>query len=177
DDHPYIPRGATDSRAPCPALNTLANHGYLPRNGRKISQWDLIRALQQGYNCSLPLAIFLTWGGYLLLAQFGHISLDDLRRHEYIEHKASLVHGDAVDDEEYAPNAVVPELIEEFMRDADDSKFDARAIARARVRREATYTTPMDALHAELARGEVALVLGIFGGRDERVDADTLRNW
>ena len=27
--HEYIPATATDSRSPCPALNALANHGYL----------------------------------------------------------------------------------------------------------------------------------------------------
>lgn len=29
--HPYIKPGPTDLRGPCPGLNTLANHGYLPR--------------------------------------------------------------------------------------------------------------------------------------------------
>jgi len=148
-----------------------------PRSGRKISQWDLIRALRQGYNCSLPLAVFLAWGGYVLLAQFGHISLDDLRRHGYIEHIASLVHGDPNGDEEYAPNTVVPELLEELMKDARANRFGALDIARARVRREATYVTPIDGLHAELAHGEMALVLGIFGGAEEQVDADILRHW
>lgn len=27
--HPYRAPGRNDSRAPCPALNTMANHGYL----------------------------------------------------------------------------------------------------------------------------------------------------
>jgi Peroxidase, family 2 len=27
--HQYIPSKATDSRSPCPAVNALANHGYL----------------------------------------------------------------------------------------------------------------------------------------------------
>ncbi|KAJ7595404.1 hypothetical protein C8J56DRAFT_1159892 [Mycena floridula] len=32
-DHPYIAPGPNDQRGPCPAMNTLANHGYIPRNG------------------------------------------------------------------------------------------------------------------------------------------------
>jgi len=35
--HPYLAPAPTDSRGPCPALNTLANHGYINRNGRDIS--------------------------------------------------------------------------------------------------------------------------------------------
>lgn len=29
----FIAPGTNDSRGPCPGLNLLANHGYLPRNG------------------------------------------------------------------------------------------------------------------------------------------------
>lgn len=29
EKHPYVPPGEFDSRSPCPALNTLANHGLL----------------------------------------------------------------------------------------------------------------------------------------------------
>ncbi len=31
--HAFIAPGATDLRGPCPALNALANHGYIARNG------------------------------------------------------------------------------------------------------------------------------------------------
>ena len=33
-DHQFIAPGPDDARGPCPGLNALANHGYLPRNGR-----------------------------------------------------------------------------------------------------------------------------------------------
>lgn len=41
DDFPgpeyvYVAPGPTDMRSPCPALNTLANHGFIPRNGQNI---------------------------------------------------------------------------------------------------------------------------------------------
>jgi hypothetical protein len=35
----------TDSRGPCPMLNTLANHGYINHSGRNIRRQDLITAL------------------------------------------------------------------------------------------------------------------------------------
>lgn len=31
--HQYVAPGSTDQRGVCPALNTLANHGYLSRDG------------------------------------------------------------------------------------------------------------------------------------------------
>ena len=31
--HAFLPPGAGDLRGPCPGLNALANHGYLPHNG------------------------------------------------------------------------------------------------------------------------------------------------
>ena len=31
--HAFIPPGPSDLRGPCPALNAMANHGYIARNG------------------------------------------------------------------------------------------------------------------------------------------------
>jgi hypothetical protein len=45
----YIPPGPDDIRGPCPALNTLANHGFVNRNGRNISQEDIQNALTLAY--------------------------------------------------------------------------------------------------------------------------------
>ena len=42
----YQPPGPDDSRSPCPALNALANHGYLPRDGKNIPPDLLQRVLQ-----------------------------------------------------------------------------------------------------------------------------------
>ncbi|KAJ4001204.1 hypothetical protein F5050DRAFT_1561306 [Lentinula boryana] len=71
EDHSYIrPTFPNDSRAPCPGLNTLANHGYIPRSGRDISFLTLVRAIMEVYNISLPLALMLTVPGFLIYARF-----------------------------------------------------------------------------------------------------------
>jgi hypothetical protein len=36
--------GPTDCRSPCPGLNTLANHGHLPRDGKNITKEQLVKA-------------------------------------------------------------------------------------------------------------------------------------
>ncbi|KAK8123176.1 Chloroperoxidase [Apiospora sp. TS-2023a] len=42
-------RRASDSRSPCPGLNVLANHGYLPRDGRNINKTILSKASTEAY--------------------------------------------------------------------------------------------------------------------------------
>ncbi|GAA5937807.1 hypothetical protein JCM10213_001899 [Rhodosporidiobolus nylandii] len=53
----YLEKGA--SRSPCPALNALANHGALPRNGRHITPAQMSSAIQYSYNLSPTIAIQL----------------------------------------------------------------------------------------------------------------------
>ncbi|OWZ08136.1 Chloroperoxidase [Phytophthora megakarya] len=76
-------------RSPCPALNVLANHGYLPRDGKEVTPQVLQQALVNVYNLDTSLAEFLV---STLPVQF---SLADLGVHNYVEHDASLVHDDS----------------------------------------------------------------------------------
>lgn len=39
-------------RSPCPMLNSLANHGFIPRNGRNVSIDQLVNALDEALNVS-----------------------------------------------------------------------------------------------------------------------------
>ncbi|KAJ4345597.1 uncharacterized protein N0V89_011730 [Didymosphaeria variabile] len=50
--------GAGDSRGPCPGLNLLANHGYLPRNGHVTFQ-QVLEATSRGFNMGADLATVL----------------------------------------------------------------------------------------------------------------------
>jgi hypothetical protein len=45
----YRAPGPNDSRGPCPALNTLANHGFLNRDGQNLRRADIITAIQDGF--------------------------------------------------------------------------------------------------------------------------------
>jgi hypothetical protein len=170
---------STSARSPCPALNTLANHGYLPHDGMNISRKTMIRALQQGYHLSYICAWFITTGGYFLTGQFNHMSLFDLSRHNGIEHNASLVHADAAVGQEYAPIPIDWELFDAMCASTADKgrTLTAPDIARIRVQREKESQT--DDLHAEIARGEIGLVLDLFGGGPSKrtVDLEMLRKW
>ncbi|KAJ6550806.1 Chloroperoxidase [Mycena vulgaris] len=48
-DHPFIAPGPNDMRGPCPAMNTLANHGYISRNGITSFE-EIIRGTGEAFN-------------------------------------------------------------------------------------------------------------------------------
>jgi len=95
--HVWIAPKATDVRSPCPGLNTLANHGYLPRNGMNFTIDQLMDGALQAFN--------LNWDPILVAAKFGLVtradvnsfdkmSLDALSIHNIIEHDASISRND-----------------------------------------------------------------------------------
>ncbi|KZS94788.1 Cloroperoxidase [Sistotremastrum niveocremeum HHB9708] len=57
--HPFVAPGPNDKRGPCPGLNTLANHGYLPHSG-VASFEQLIEGVEAGYNMEHDLASALS---------------------------------------------------------------------------------------------------------------------
>ncbi|KIJ52275.1 hypothetical protein M422DRAFT_156243 [Sphaerobolus stellatus SS14] len=63
--HPFIPAGPDDIRGPCPGLNTLASHGFLPRSG--VARPDqLVTAVMEGYNLGNDFARFLVYQAHLM---------------------------------------------------------------------------------------------------------------
>jgi hypothetical protein len=50
--------GPNDSRGPCPGLNLLANHGYLPRDGY-VNYGQILEATSRGFNMGTELATVL----------------------------------------------------------------------------------------------------------------------
>nr|7ZBP_A Chain A, Marasmius rotula UPO [Marasmius rotula]7ZBP_B Chain B, Marasmius rotula UPO [Marasmius rotula]7ZBP_C Chain C, Marasmius rotula UPO [Marasmius rotula]7ZBP_D Chain D, Marasmius rotula UPO [Marasmius rotula] len=88
--HPWKAPGPNDSRGPCPGLNTLANHGFLPRNGRNISVPMIVKAGFEGYNVQSDILILAGKIGMLTSREADTISLEDLKLHGTIEHDASL---------------------------------------------------------------------------------------
>lgn len=94
----WSPPGPGDVRSPCPGLNSLANHGFLPHNGKGLSIPILIKALDDGMNVGADFATVIGAAGILsvphnILAT--SFDLDDLKEHNFpIEHDASLSRAD-----------------------------------------------------------------------------------
>ncbi|KAJ7846301.1 Chloroperoxidase [Mycena leptocephala] len=63
--HPFIAPGPNDQRGPCPGMNTLANHGYIPRNG--IATFEQITvAMVEAFNLEINFGAFLVAANMLL---------------------------------------------------------------------------------------------------------------
>ncbi|KAJ7108982.1 Cloroperoxidase [Mycena crocata] len=86
-----------DVRGPCPGLNALANHGYLPRNGKSFTPKQLLDAGIAGFNLDpAPIAVAAKFG---ILTKsdsdtFDRMDLDLLSAHNIIEHDASISRND-----------------------------------------------------------------------------------
>ncbi|KAI9695640.1 MAG: hypothetical protein M1820_008487 [Bogoriella megaspora] len=88
----WAPPGPDDVRAPCPMLNTLANHGFLPHSGKDISETNTIDALGNALNINQTLAEFLFSKAVTTNPKPNATTfdLDNLSRHNILEHDASL---------------------------------------------------------------------------------------
>ncbi|KLU90169.1 hypothetical protein MAPG_09135 [Magnaporthiopsis poae ATCC 64411] len=92
--HPPQPN---DFRGPCPMMNTLANHGILPRDGRNITRDAVIKAMKQGLNFDPQLATIMFDQAVIANPEPNatYFTLDHLNRHNVLEHDGSLSRTDA----------------------------------------------------------------------------------
>ncbi|TYZ57773.1 hypothetical protein PybrP1_003231 [[Pythium] brassicae (nom. inval.)] len=142
DDHSYVRPPASETggfpnstrryhRAPCPCLNTLANHGFLPRDGKGLTPQIVKDALVTTLNIDPSLAQTLA------NTLPPHFTLADLGQHNFIEHDASLVHDDAFFGGD--PSLVNRTLANELFARAggkDDALVTKRVLAHFRTARE-----------------------------------------
>ncbi|KAI0702848.1 Cloroperoxidase [Cytidiella melzeri] len=177
EEHAFHYGTKTDSRCPCPALNAMANHGYLPRNGRDIGFMQMVGALREVYNLSFLLALLLTTVGMFTCSPWWplrwKIDLHDLARHNRIEHNCSLTHADAASGAVFAPNHTSFTLLCRLLR---GTKTDTLAIgdfvdARIRRAKEDEHRAPLDWMHREIAHGETALTMLVLGERQMAGDS------
>ncbi|KAL4757798.1 peroxidase family protein [Aspergillus foveolatus] len=93
----WIAPGPDDSRGPCPGLNTLANHGYLPRNGKEITLDILKEGMLEGFNIEHGDAVLLFFQAIRTspIPFSDRFDLADIGRHGILEHDISLSRSDA----------------------------------------------------------------------------------
>ncbi|CAH0033937.1 unnamed protein product [Clonostachys rhizophaga] len=95
--HPHLEEGkwkapGANDCAPCPMMNTLANHGYIPRDGRNITKPNIIAGLAMGLNFKEPLASLMFDMAIIANPEPNatYFTLDHLNQHNVLEHDASL---------------------------------------------------------------------------------------
>ncbi|KAI4207663.1 MAG: hypothetical protein LQ348_000511 [Seirophora lacunosa] len=83
EGHPWQHPLPTDRRSPCPGVNALANHGYLPRNGRNISLEQFIAGITEGYNYDINFTTFAVdvYQNFTTTGYNNTLNLNDLEHH------------------------------------------------------------------------------------------------
>lgn len=86
-------------RSPCPGLNVMANHGFLPRSGKDIDLTAVRNGVSQAYNFA-PTTFDSAFEQAIAfkLSTTGNAStfnLEDLKKHDAIEFDGSLSRNDA----------------------------------------------------------------------------------
>jgi len=179
DDHSWHAPTPTDRRSPCPMLNALANHGYLPRDGKNVSLADLVTGFKQSINLA-PEATFLVTVKALQASSTGNfltLHLDDLNKHNIIEHDGSLTRADFHSGDNHT---FQPALFASFLSHlGDHPTISIPAAAEARLARlaEARAANPEFNMSAENTRFsfiETASYLQVFG---KGLDGDARADW
>ncbi|KAK1236404.1 hypothetical protein PQX77_000344 [Marasmius sp. AFHP31] len=88
--HHFKAPNATDARGPCPGMNTLANHGFLPRNGKNITVSIALKAARDAFNVQRDVLITAAKLAVLSSPLDDQFELTDIGLHGSFEHDASL---------------------------------------------------------------------------------------
>ncbi|MEP7122450.1 MAG: hypothetical protein ABJE95_16130 [Byssovorax sp.] len=162
---------AGQHRSPCPALNSLANDGYLPRDG-KVTVDQLVQALHERLGIAKSVGTLLAKAAMGRLGKPGEggervLDLADLTEHGFIEHDASLTRPDARDGD---AQAVCPPLLDQLVSLSQDGKTltleDLATAHQLRMAQSAAggHSVPIKA--GLLGTFEAALLYQLLRGRD-----------
>jgi len=173
----YIPPKEGDSRCSCPALNAMANHGILPRDGKNIKFTELNRLVRATYNFSPTFCYFVPeYAANMLKRSYRKDTFDlkDLDLHNGIEHDASLCREDsALEPDQGKPHVTyIKELLASatgkdkdgnpILTPKDISNYSSKRRADARAYNK---DFSLAFIHKMFSSSNSSTLLTIFGGR------------
>ncbi|KAH7103135.1 heme-thiolate peroxidase [Auriculariales sp. MPI-PUGE-AT-0066] len=175
----YFPPQFDDARSPCPALNALANHSYIPHSGKNISSWQLCNSINKVYGLSWWYSALLTFPATFWLSSGLTCSLNDLRKHNGIEHDGSLTRADVAEPtDKFAPTAPDQTKLNQILGDATElSLDDLVAIRVARNEELLRSGRTLKGFHNRFANGEVAFTFLTWANPDGKMPVSKLRMW
>ncbi|CCG82228.1 Putative uncharacterized protein [Taphrina deformans PYCC 5710] len=157
-------RSETDGQG----LNSLANHGILPRNGKGLTLPLLNAALLEGYNVGNDFST--TIGGVGLLSSpnplAGSFDLDNLDLHNLIEHDSSLSRDDYYFGDNHSFNNGKWQEVLAFVKGGENFNITSAAKAKYHRLQEQTALNPTltyTPLQFILSYGETSLYLSVMG--------------
>ena len=162
----WSPPAGSDVRSPCPALNALANHGILPHSGQNITRDMLIDAFSViNVDAGVSGGLFLG-ADKLGLLDDGILNLDNLNKHNGIEHDGSLSRADFFDGDNHSFNQdFFDEYISNFEGLDTITLSDAAKARFARIKSDMERNPEMTYGFAQqfFSNGETALLMGGLG--------------
>lgn len=156
-----------EHRSPCPGLNSLANNGYIPHDGRVTSE-HLVRAMETHLGLSPRIGKLLA---DLAIARLGKpgplgqriLDLADLSLHDFIEHDASLTRRDAREGDQ---TEFVEPLFEQLLSFSTDGRTikleDLTVVHQLRVAQSEANGQHVSLKAKLLGLGEVALLFAVL---------------
>lgn len=148
-------------------VNALANHGYLPRDGKNVSMLDLITGFDKAVHLSLDATLIV---GFKALetsttGSWTTFHLDDLNKHGIIEHDGSLSRNDIYFGDNHSFDPGVWAGVKAFFGDKDIIDLSTAARARAARLQAARAANPKFTFEEKDARAsfiETALYLSVM---------------
>ncbi|KAK9773064.1 putative Chloroperoxidase [Seiridium cardinale] len=166
----WHPPGAGDVRAPCPMLNTLANHGYLPHDGKGISLNTTIDVFDKVLNIGVGLATELHGQAVATnpTPNATTFDLDNLSRHNILEHDASLSRADYYwTNDSHSFNQTVFDETRSYWKGPiiDIKEAAAARIARVHTSQATNPTYSMSEVGGAFSVGETAAYIIVLGDK------------
>lgn len=172
---------ASDLRSPCPLLNSLANHDFLPHSGADISVPVLLDALDAALNIDSTARWFFQQQGEkaLTASSTGNAStfhLTDLRTHNLIEHDGSLSRRDLAEGDNWSFDGEVFNETKTYWEDDLISVGQAAKALHSRQETQKETNAEYDMPLGQYANaiGQTAMYLGLFGDYD---DGNARKDW
>ncbi|KAH8806856.1 hypothetical protein DL96DRAFT_1629939 [Flagelloscypha sp. PMI_526] len=191
EHHPYQAPGQNDLRGPCPGLNTLANHGYLPKSGVATFE-EIVNAVGEGFNMEHDLASGLA--AFAMLARgnsyTNQVSIG-IATHGRFEGDVSMTRRDAaVGDNVHLDPQLFQQLLDNVALYGNDSDVTGpKSVVSYKAMQEFKYERYIDSVannpdlefhfgRFALSYGEASFTLNFFAnGTDGVLSTDTLKSF
>jgi len=174
-EHPFLGRGKPDQRAPCPFLNTMANHGILNHNGTDITMDQLSAALKYAGLTDSAAKAFVSAVPKALphVATDKKFNLNELNEKHKGDHDVSLTRYDILTEtHQFGDNRPAGDLVDGMLAvNPNTNQITYQDLILWRQQRHAQEKErhaggePVDfgARPQFLSAGECALLLNVFG--------------
>ncbi|KAG2058107.1 Cloroperoxidase [Suillus hirtellus] len=175
----FKPAQEGDSRCSCPALNAMANHGIIPRNGRNISFVELNHQIRTTYNFGPSFCSYVPhYAARMLKKSYSNDTFDlqELDLHNGIEHDASLFRLDTALEPNQSTKHIpfIEELLaaytgkDQYGNDVLTTKDLSSILGKRRAIARATNSEfSLSFFHKVFGSANSSTLLTIFGGRVE----------